>query len=222
MHIMLWLCSRCGTCQSYTYGRSTGKLKCIFRVFFTFLSAGLHNLIIYLYHVLTICIIVYRCVCTKFEVLNSAKHFLLIFFSQHSMIYFYHHYELPYVLQQAQLQQVIIQRQQQQHHHQHQHQHQPTGGDSLRPEGRNPMEVTIRPVVQNFSLMNGLNNLGRLRTVLLRRRRVRTFEPPPPPPNPTPVTQQNTSPQSPRTPSDTTGSASSENVTAAAPTVTMQ
>lgn len=144
------------------------------------------------------------------------------FFIQHSMIYFYHHYELPYVLQQAQLQQVIIQRQQQQHHHQHQHQHQPTGGDSLRPEGRNPMEVTIRPVVQNFSLMNGLNNLGRLRTVLLRRRRVRTFEPPPPPPDPTPVTQQNTSPQSPRTPSDTTGSASSENVTAAAPTVTMQ
>jgi len=133
------------------------------------------------------------------------------------MVYFYHHYELPYVLQQAQLQQVIIQRQQQQH--QHQHQHQPTGGDSLRPEGRSPVEVTIRPV-QHFSLMNGLNNLGRLRAVLLRRRRVRTFEPPPPPTVPTPSTnQQNTSSQStPSTTLDATGSADPENVTATTPT----
>lgn len=107
------------------------------------------------------------------------------------MIYFYHHYELPYVLQQAQLQQVIIQRQQQQqqqhqqqhhhHHHQHQHQHQPTAGDVRRADNGSPIELTLRPV-QHFSLMNGLNNLGRLRAVLLRRRRVRTFEPPPPPP----------------------------------------
>jgi len=139
------------------------------------------------------------------------------------MIYFYHHYELPYVLQQAQLQQVIIQRQQQQH--QHQHQQQPTGTDPLRPEGRNPVEVTIRPV-QHFSLMNGLNNLGRLRAVLLRRRRVRTFEPPPPPPTPPPTTQQNTSPQpppqTPPTTADVTELAGPENVTVAAPTVATQ
>ncbi|XP_050539374.1 membralin [Daktulosphaira vitifoliae] len=83
------------------------------------------------------------------------------FFIQHSMIYFYHHYELPYVLQQAQLQQVIIQRQQQQAAAQ---------TDARRPETvGNPVQVTIRPI-QNFSIMNGLNNLGRLRTVLLRRR----------------------------------------------------
>lgn len=108
------------------------------------------------------------------------------------MIYFYHHYELPYVLQQAQLQQVIIQRQQQQQqqHHQHQHQHQPAGSDSRGQDVGSPVEVTLRPV-QNFSIMDGLHHLGRLRAVLLRRRRVRTSEPPQPPP--TPPAEQNTS-----------------------------
>lgn len=125
------------------------------------------------------------------------------FFFQHSMIYFYHHYELPYVLQQAQLQQVIIQRQQQQQQQQqqpqpqqqnqhHQHQHQPAAGDGLRPDAGSPLEVTLRPV-QHFSIMNGLNNLGRLRGVLLRRRRARATEPPPTPTPPQPPSEQSTS-----------------------------
>lgn len=128
----------------------------------------------------------------SFIKVNIFKNVNFKFVSQHSMIYFYHHYELPYVLQQAQLQQMIIQRQQQQQQHQHhQHQHQPSGEEVLRPEPGNPLEV-----VQHFSIMNGLNNLGRLRAVMLRRRRVRTFEPPappPPPPPPTAADQSNTS-----------------------------
>lgn len=116
------------------------------------------------------------------------------------MIYFYHHYELPYVLQQAQLQQVIIQRQQQQQqqhqqqqqqHHHHQHAHQQGTGE-FQPD-ITQVDVTIRPV-QHFSIRNGLNNLGRLRAVLLRRRRVRTFDPPPTPP-PTTEQQSSSTPQ---------------------------
>lgn len=86
------------------------------------------------------------------------------------MVYFYHHYELQTVLQRAERFQRLIQRQQQRRRRQR---HQPTGGGSYRPEGRSPVEVTIR-LVQNFNLVNGLNNLGRLGAVLLLRLRVRT------------------------------------------------
>lgn len=121
------------------------------------------------------------------------------------MIYFYHHYELPYVVQQNQLQQVIIQRQQEQH--QHQHHHHPftngagrgggagtgAGGGGVGGvgggEGRRGTTAggpadrgTYRRNVGNqFSIMNGLHHLGRLRATLLRRRRVRTFDASPPP-----------------------------------------
>lgn len=120
------------------------------------------------------------------------------------MIYFYHHYELPYVVQQNQLQQVILQRQQEQHQHHH---HQFAngagrgggggaaaagaggtgrgGGDGRRgTDGRVPTALHRRN--NAFNIMNGLQHLARFRATLLRRRRVRLFDnAAPQPPMPT-------------------------------------
>ncbi|VVC39457.1 Hypothetical protein CINCED_3A009144 [Cinara cedri] len=116
-------------------------------------------------------------------------------FIQHSMIYFYHHYELPFVVQQSQLQQVLLQRNQEQHRHNFDTHGNgggfggrggrgAAGGDDRRgTDATGPAERRAYPRVigQQFSIMNGLQQLGRLRATLMRRRRVRPFNAPQPP-----------------------------------------
>lgn len=142
------------------------------------------------------------------------------------MIYFYHHYELPYVVQQNQLQQVLIQRQQDQHHH-HQFANgagrgggrggagggggggagRAGGGDGRRgPDTRSPAERAAHRRNNAFSIMNGLQHLARLRATLLRRRRVRPFDAAGPQPPPTPqVIPDGTIPNAAASPVDVSG-----------------
>lgn len=116
------------------------------------------------------------------------------------MIYFYHHYELPFVVQQNQLQQVLLQRNQEQHRHNFDPHGNggefggrggrgAAGGDDRRgTDGTGPADRRVYPrvIAQQFSIMNGLHHLGRLRANLMRRRRVRPFNAPQPPTPPTP------------------------------------
>ena len=55
---------------------------------------------------------VYIKFCKKKPIIFLFDEFFYDFFFQHSMIYFFHHYELPVILQQAQIQDILMRNQQ--------------------------------------------------------------------------------------------------------------
>ncbi|XP_058059740.1 uncharacterized protein LOC131210498 [Anopheles bellator] len=89
-------------------------------------------------------------------------------FIQHSMIYFFHHYELPIIIQQAQLQQIALQmrndqqaqqgpfqqRGQQPSQHHHRGQSAPQPGTNRRPPIHHPPHQQQRPPAPNYGVQN--------------------------------------------------------------------